>query len=327
LKKNDAFVEKMNMFGAEKRPFFILVDYEVNKFKIFPLEEAKANQLLFDFGWKKNFQSLQTQSQEHDSFIQPKPLDYALYARAFQKVMSHLQRGDTYLINLTFPVDIQRDISLKNLFSIVRAKYKVLLDNEFLCFSPETFVKMSNNRISTYPMKGTIDASIENALERLLSDEKELAEHYTIVDLLRNDLNMIAKNVSVSKFRYVEYLQTNNKQLLQTSSEICGELPHDWMAQLGTLFYKLLPAGSICGAPKKRTCEIIEQAETTNRGYYTGVAGLFDGEQFDSCVLIRFIEQTSLNTYRYRAGGGITTQSRLELEYNELMNKVYVPLI
>ena len=73
-------------------------------------------------------------------------------------------------------------------------------------------------------MKGTIDVSEENALDKLLSDEKEIAEHYTIVDLIRNDLGRISSNVRVNKFRYVDKIRTNNKELYQTSSEISGEL-------------------------------------------------------------------------------------------------------
>jgi para-aminobenzoate synthetase component 1 len=88
----------------------------------------------------------------------------------------------------------------------------------------------------------------------------------------------------------------------------------------------MLPAGSICGAPKKRTLEIITEAEGERRGFYTGVAGVFDGRDLDSGVLIRFIEQTPSGELRFRSGGGITAKSDARSEYDELIQKVYVPI-
>ncbi|MBD4938229.1 aminodeoxychorismate synthase component I, partial [Xanthomonas citri pv. citri] len=81
--------------------------------------------------------------------------------------------------------------------------------------------------------------------------------------------------------------------IYQTSSEICGELNENWQASVGSLLAKLLPAGSISGAPKEKTVEIIQQAEIEQRGYYTGIFGYFDGENLESAVAIRFIEQNN----------------------------------
>ena len=86
-----------------------------------------------------------------------------------------------------------------------------------------------------------------------------------------------------------------------------------------------MPAGSISGAPKEKTVQIIQQAENQPRGYYTGVFGIFDGESLQSAVAIRFIEQTD-NGLVFRSGGGITVQSDVQEEYRELIQKVYVPL-
>lgn len=112
---------------------------------------------------------------------------------------------------------------------------------------------------------------------------------------------------------------------MQTSSEICGELNNNWQENVGSLLSKLLPAGSISGAPKVKTVEVIQQAEIDKRGYYTGVFGYFDGESLDSAVAIRYIEQTE-NGLRFRSGGGITSQSVLAEEYSEILEKVYVPI-
>ena len=110
---------------------------------------------------------------------------------------------------------------------------------------------------------------------------------------------------------------------MQVSSEIVGELPDDWHAQLGDVFERLLPAGSVSGAPKQKTVEIIEDTEAQARGFYTGVCGYFDGKKLDSGVMIRFIEQTE-NGLVFRSGGGVTCFSDARAEYDEMIDKVYL---
>lgn len=200
-----------------------------------------------------------------------------------------------------------------------------MVKDSFTVFSPEIFVRIHQGRICSFPMKGTIDASIPDAAQLLINDPKEAAEHATIVDLIRNDLSMVANQVSVSRYRYIDTLRTNLGSILQTSSEIQGTLPDDYHAHLGDIIFKLLPAGSITGAPKKKTMQIIQEAETYDRGFYTGIMGYFDGENLDSAVMIRFVEQEGEKMY-FKSGGGITCQSDVESEYNEMKQKVYVPI-
>lgn len=126
----------------------------------------------------------------------------------------------------------------------------------FYGFSPEIFIRIHNGRIYSYPMKGTINASTPSADRLLINDPKETAEHATIVDLIRNDLSMVAEQVSVSRYRYIDKLQTNQGSILQTSSEIQGVLPDDYLTNLGSIIFQLLPAGSITGAPKKKQCRL-----------------------------------------------------------------------
>ncbi len=318
-------ITDMNCLGREQRPFFVLIDFEMQKPLVFPLDNIDNTCLKYNFGSVSNTE-IQTERSTYDTTIQIITQDRNNYNLAFQKVMRSLERGDSYLINLTIAVEISLNVTLDELFNVAGAKYRIYMKDDFLVFSPETFVKIENGMISTFPMKGTIDAGITDAASVLIADKKELAEHYTIVDLMRNDLSIVAKEVHVNRFRYIDHLLTNNKHLLQTSSEICGRLPEDWKSVLGDIIFAMLPAGSISGAPKKRTCEIIREAEGQNRGYYTGIAGIFDGQSFDSCVLIRYIEYSDGKTF-YRAGGGITTQSIADSEYQELMDKVYVPFV
>ncbi|MDO9795072.1 aminodeoxychorismate synthase component I, partial [Glaesserella parasuis] len=162
-------------------------------------------------------------------------------------------------------------------------------------------------------------------LNKLLNSEKEFTEHNTIVDLIRNDLALVSKYIQVTKYRYVEKVETHRGAIYQTSSEICGELDENWQENIGTMLDKLLPAGSISGAPKVKTVEIIQQAEQQERGYYTGIFGYFDGENVESAVAIRYIEKQG-DTYYFRSGGGITALSQLDGEYNEILEKVYVPI-
>jgi para-aminobenzoate synthetase component 1 len=174
-------------------------------------------------------------------------------------------------------------------------------------------------------MKGTIDATIENSKELILKDSKEVAEHNTIVDLIRNDLSLVAENVTVEKFRYLERIKTNQRDLWQVSSKITGDLPKFYIENIGDIIFKMLPAGSITGAPKKKTVEIIKTVENYQRGFYTGVFGYFDGKNLDSCVLIRYIENQN-GQLVYKSGGGITFMSEVNKEYEELIKKIYVPI-
>ncbi|HET9052666.1 MAG TPA: chorismate-binding protein, partial [Cyclobacteriaceae bacterium] len=131
--------------------------------------------------------------------------------------------------------------------------------------------------------------------------------------------------VEVTRFRYVEEIRTSQKNLLQVSSEIRGELDPNYKERLGDIILALLPAGSVSGAPKCKTLDIIRWAEDEPRGYYTGIVGLFDGSVLDSGVMIRFLEREK-DALFYRSGGGITVQSNVESEYKEAIDKVYVPL-
>ena len=145
-----------------------------------------------------------------------------------------------------------------------------------------------------------------------------------VVDLLRNDLSIVAEDIRVEDFRYITHLSAGEKKLLQVSSHISGHLGDSWHERLGDILKALLPAGSISGTPKKSTLEIIESIEEYDRGYFSGVFGVYDGESFDSGVMIRFIEKTN-NGYIYKSGGGITLDSDALAEYNELLDKIYLP--
>lgn len=316
------FVNTLNTWGRNRVPFLFLVDFEQEAHVASTLASVRPEEILFDL---QGFTNAAPVPDRKKVKLAKFTIPFAEYEHRFGKVMDHLRRGNSYLINLTIKTEIRTDLDLRDLFFAARAKYKVYVANQFLFFSPESFVRIEKDIIYSNPMKGTIDAAVPNAREVILQDPKELSEHVTIVDLIRNDLSQVADHVVVKRFRYVEELKTHDKILLQVSSEIAGQLAGDYWSRIGDIFAMLLPAGSVSGAPKARTLEIIRETEMERRGYYSGVCGYFDGDKLDSCVMIRFIESVDGTLY-YRSGGGITTQSQALKEYQEAIGKIYVPV-
>lgn len=319
----DEFRIKLNTWGQQQVPFLFWIDFEMEKPIAVELAQLDSGKVIFEINGVTNARSAGTKPK-----IKPllkHPISLSDYKNKLSKVMYHLHYGDTFLTNLTIKTEIETHHSLQDLFYASKAKYKLFVRNQFLVFSPEIFVQLREGKIFSNPMKGTIDAQVPGAVDIILLDKKEKAEHITIVDLIRNDLSMVAKDVHVSRFRYIDEIKTSHKTLLQVSSEIVGTLPENYRSKLGDILVTLLPAGSVSGAPKQKTVEIISQAEQEKRGYYTGIMGYFDGENLDSGVMIRFIEKVGKKLF-YRSGGGITTQSDPELEYQETIDKVYVPI-
>jgi para-aminobenzoate synthetase component 1 len=314
------FELKLNEWGRDQVPFLFLVDFELEKPMAWRMEDMPG-EILFSIN-DKGFQKEKTEVRPE---LKKYPISINEYKTKFDLVKKRISFGDSYLTNLTIKTKIELNLGLEELYFQTFAKYRVCWKNRFLVFSPETFVQIKDGEIFSFPMKGTIDASIPDAEEIILKDRKELSEHVTIVDLIRNDLSTVASGVNVKHFRYVEKIKTNQVDLLQVSSEICGKLPANYQQNIGSILVSLLPAGSISGAPKDKTLEIIGEAEKEKRGYYTGVVGYFDGKNLDSGVMIRFIEQEG-NQFYYRSGGGITSQSKMESEYQEAIDKIYVPV-
>lgn len=314
-------VALMNKLGKERKDFLFAFDYELSKAIVIsrPMEQKE---ILFSVNGCTNIESF---SKKNKVKICPHFVDYSFYKKGFELVKNSLLRGDTYLANYTVPTLIETTNSLQEIFYSAKSPFKLYVPDAFVCFSPERFVKIENDKIFTFPMKGTIDACLPQASTIILNDKKETAEHITIVDLLRNDIGMVANNVRVERFRYIDEIKTDKGSILQVSSEIVGDLDKNWYSCLGNIILKLLPAGSICGAPKQSTIRAIAKAEKKKRGFYTGVFGYFDGNRLDSAVLIRFIEKEG-NNYFFRSGGGITVNSDCKKEYDEVNQKIYLPL-
>ena len=372
-------IDKINRLASQDEPFLFVINYQGDKAFIRLLSDINPEECLFDFEGRGNFsharkETLKEEISEKETWKketsekeisettwQIEPPLYEDYERSFNIVKSNIMAGNSYLTNLTCRVPVSCNLSLEEIFHRAKGKYKLLLRRKrnltpFVCFSPETFVRIKGGRIYSYPMKGTLDASLPDAEKQLMEDRKEAAEHATIVDLIRNDLSRVAEDVRVDKYRYIDVLHTNKGNILQTSSEISGRLPEDYPHHLGEILDAQLPAGSITGAPKDKTMQIIQEAEGYDRGFYTGIMGIYDQGELNSAVMIRFIEEetspvdfetdgeknfkasegkgdeasegkrdeASRKLY-FKAGGGITSKSDCRKEYEEVIQKIYLP--
>lgn len=316
------FVELMNSYGAASEPFLFIIDFDMQNAEIHKLKNIPQD-IKFSTPLLSNHSNLLKSTQTIT--FRKEPVSFERYCEAFNNVQENIRLGNSYLLNLTFPTQIETAFTIEEIFRMSIAKYKLLYHNKFVVFSPETFVRIRDGKISSFPMKGTIDASVPDAENKILNDEKEMAEHNTIVDLIRNDLSIVSDKVSVTRFRYFDRIKTGKSELIQVSSEITGTLNEGYKSRLGNIITGMLPAGSVTGAPKKETVRIIKESEQYERGWYTGIFGVFDGTELDSAVMIRFIENKSGNLI-FKSGGGITCLSDPAKEYEELIAKVYVPV-
>ena len=319
-----SLIRQINYLASNHIPFLLIVDYKAESGYVIRQEELDDNYVQFQF--EKQQATVEPENIKQQVLqLDIQPLTQEQYQRKFDFVQQQIHLGNSFLVNLTQPTEVNCNFTLFEIFTKSKAKYRLWLKDTLLVLSPETFIRIEGQTISSFPMKGTIDADILNAEETILNDPKEKAEHATIVDLIRNDLSLVASHVKVRRYRYVEKIKTNKQDLLQVSSEISGLLPENYQNKLGDILFALLPAGSICGAPKAKTLEIIKDAEGYDRGFYTGICGYYDGTDFDSGVMIRFMEQDGERLV-FKSGGGITSQSELIKEYEELIQKVYVPV-
>ena len=319
------WVLKMNELAREKKPFLFILDFDLKTPIVEELDNIPSNRIQYYLNGISNQDQNINIHPDKSIDIRSQTIDYESFQNKFAKVQAEIRAGNTYLLNLTFRHPVRINKSLKDIFYLSRAKYKLWLNDKFVLFSPESFVKIKDGEIFTYPMKGTAEKKDENSASQLLKDDKEAAEHATITDLLRNDLGRVANNIRVKRYRFIDEIITEKKTILQVSSEISGKLSSYFLERPGDLFQEILPAGSVTRAPKKKTVDIIKNVENYERGFYTGVFGIFSGKDIDSAVMIRFIEKKN-GKYYYKSGGGITFMSDPEKEYREIKQKIYVPV-
>ncbi len=256
-------------------------------------------------------------------------MDKRSYNQAFEKIKHYLKEGDSYQVNLAqrFFCSCLGDpwLAYKRLREINSAPFSAYLnypDVQVLSSSPERFLKVNDAKVETKPIKGTRPRvkdleQDEKQKEALRQSKKDRAENVMIVDLLRNDLskNCRSGSVKVPVLFDIESFATVH-HLVSTVTGVLNKGQHAL-----DLLKNCFPGGSITGAPKIRSMEIIEELEPNRRGLYCGAIGYigFDGNM-DTNIVIRTLIHSE-NVIRFWAGGGIVYDSVMEEEYQESLDK------
>lgn len=254
------------------------------------------------------------------------------HAAAISQIREHIAAGDTYQVNYSMRLHSQLTGSAEGLYRELLqrqpAPFAAMLETDghtLLSASPELFFRRRRDRIVTRPMKGTIRRSADADRDRqlrqdLLNSQKDRAENVMITDLLRNDLGRVSRFGSV---RVEQLLELESQPTFHAlTSTVAGQLKQD--AGLMEILRALFPCGSITGAPKASTMEIITRLEGSPRGSYCGSIGFAEPEGGDWLfnVAIRTVQHDRNNdSLQFGSGGGITWDSRADREHGEALLK------
>ncbi len=258
---------------------------------------------------------------------QPMPEEYR---DAFARVQAALRAGHSYEVNLTIRERSGSGSSPEQVYDRLRrgnpAPYSGIVAHDIaghagwlLSASPERYLRLTDRILNTRPIKGTAPRGATPAEDarwatELASSAKTRAENLMVTDLLRNDVAMVSEpgSVQVPELMVVE----SHPSVHQLVSTVTGRLRHEFSTL--DAVRALFPAGSMTGAPKLRTMEIIEQVEATARGVYAGAFGMLSDSSADLAVVIRSLTSPGDGTWQWGSGGGITVDSDVEAEWAEL---------
>ena len=251
------------------------------------------------------------------------------YCNMVLKAKDYIREGDIFQVVLSNRIEADISGSLFDTYRVLRTTnpspymfYFASDDIEIAGASPETLVKLTDNKLYTFPLAGTrprgkTEAEDLELEKELLADEKELAEHNMLVDLGRNDIGRIAEIGSVSVDKYLSIERFSH--VMHIGSTVSGTLRSD-LDSLSAID-SILPAGTLSGAPKIRACEIINELEYNKRGIYGGAIGYVDlSGNIDTCISIR-IAFARNNKVFIRSGAGIVADSVPDKEFEECLNK------
>ncbi len=276
---------------------------------------------------KSDLINLKTKKSELNKTIDVPDIQY--YNQIIAKIKNYLKSGDVYQINYTQPISLEIignefDLYL-SLLKTANPSYSAYLNlnsKTYLSMSPENFFTKINNKISSYPVKGTrmrsnVDSEDISLKIELMNSEKDKAEHLMIVDLIRNDLGKICQygSIKVNDLFHVKSFNTVHHMV----SDINGTLKDN--INETNIFEALFPGGSITGAPKQRAIEIIDQIENYSRGLYTGAMGIIssNGDMiFNIAIRTLTLENQKAE---YPVGGGIVWDSTASGEREEAIQK------
>lgn len=278
------------------------------------------------------FSLITTEEKKSDFWVLEKPqsnMDKKSYQLAFEKIKSYLKEGDSYQVNLaqrfSSPCSGNPWFAYKQLRKINSAPFSAYLNfsgAQILSSSPERFLKLTDGKVESKPIKGTRPRhqqiiADQQQISALSKSPKDRAENLMIVDLLRNDISKNCQKWSVKVpklFEIESYAMVHH--LVSTITGILADGQHAL-----DLLKNCFPGGSITGAPKIRAMEIIEELEPNRRGIYCGSIGYigFDGNM-DTNIAIRTLVHSE-HKIRFWAGGGIVNDSKMEAEYQECFDK------
>jgi len=254
------------------------------------------------------------------------------YDRSVLRIKELIAAGDTYQVNYTFPLTSSFNSGdafawYRDLCVAQGAQYSAYLDlgrYKVLCLSPELFFRRTGNHVVTKPMKGTVrrgrwSQEDQDLAQWLKHSSKDRAENVMIVDLLRNDLGKVSVpgTVRVSSLFDLERFETVWQMTSTVEATLCDG------TSLVDLMRALFPCGSITGAPKIRTMQIIRELEHFSRGAYTGAIGLLKpgGDCVFNVAIRTVVIDTELGMATFGVGGGVTIDSTAEREYEECLVK------
>lgn len=335
---NDSFVGQKWFLGIGKYkevdfetfPAFLIFDWKGEKQKFIQFEKFYSFDdldFLQDFEASELTQNVLEKNLKVDfSKSQKKRLksQKIRFLKQVQSVQAKQKNGENWVLNLAenFEYEIKKnEFSTQHFLNLFYKFLKlkknhcggvvILKDQQFASFSPEIFIHQKEDKIQSFPIKGT------GSKKYLENSEKEISEIDMIIDLIRNDLGQICKKVSFESKRYL----TDEDEFFHARACITGILSDDFLRK--NYLKKLLPAGSISGAPKKKTIEIIENLETFSRNYFTGILGVKPSKkEIIFNILIRTLFYDLKNKhYNYPVGVGITVESNPEKEWLELLQK------
>ncbi|MBE6499791.1 MAG: anthranilate synthase component I [Methanobrevibacter thaueri] len=318
--------DKVIAFDNFKQKIILIINIKTDDIENNYKKACKDLKCLADLiknGEKAKIKKLKLKSEFKPAFSREK------YCEMVEKAKNYIYEGDIFQVVLSNRIEADIEGSLLDTYRVLRTTnpspymfYFSSNDIEIAGASPETLVKLTDNKLYTFPLAGTrprgkTDTEDLKLEEELLNDEKELAEHNMLVDLGRNDIGRISEigSVKVEKYLSVEKFS----HVMHIGSTVTGTLKkdHDSLAPIDSV----LPAGTLSGAPKIRACEIINELENNKRGIYGGAIGYVDlSGNVDTCISIR-IAFARNNKVFIRSGAGIVADSVPETEFDECLNK------
>lgn len=318
--------DKVIAFDNYRQKIILIVNIKVENLEVNYRKaeiELKAMADLIINGKKAEERPLKIKSDYRSYFSKEK------YCNMVVKAKEYIKEGDIFQVVLSNKIEAEIEGSILDAYRVLRSTnpspymfYFYSNDIEISGASPETLVKLENNKLYTFPLAGTRkrgkDKEEDLELEKeLLADEKELAEHNMLVDLGRNDIGKISEinSVKVDKYMSIEKFS----HVMHIGSTVSGTLRSDKDAL--DAIDSILPAGTLSGAPKLRACEIINELEGNKRGIYGGAIGYIDFTgNLDMCISIRLAFAKNGKVF-VRSGAGIVADSVPENEYEECINK------